>query len=245
MQSGALTDAHPRPPVVDHADWQQARADLLVREKAHTREGDAIAAARRRLPMAPVDSGLIVSANGPVPIIEAFEGRRMLIVYFFMWHHGQPFASQCEGCTLSQSHINDGVLATLAERDVSFAVFSEGPWGEISSYRNFMGWTTPWYSTSTALDNPALAGGGPLRVYLRDGDDVYLTNDCDGRGTEILDTGLSLLDLTPYGRQEAWEDSPTGWPQDPTGSWWRRDGRPIAQWLRTQAPATTNQKERS
>jgi predicted dithiol-disulfide oxidoreductase (DUF899 family) len=39
-----------RPPVVDLATWQAARDELLVREKAHTHEGDAIAAARRRLP---------------------------------------------------------------------------------------------------------------------------------------------------------------------------------------------------
>ena len=68
-----------------------------------------------------------------------------------------------------------GVGLPRESRDVTYAVFSEGPWDEISAYSDFMGWTMPWYSSSTALDNPALAGGGPVRCYLRDGDDVYLT----------------------------------------------------------------------
>ncbi len=75
-----------RPPVVDLATWQAARNELLVREKAHTREGDAIAAARRRLPMVEVDGSVEVSgAAGPVPFLEVFQGRDELVVYHSMW----------------------------------------------------------------------------------------------------------------------------------------------------------------
>ena len=64
------------------------------------------------------------------------------------------------------------------------------------------------------------------------GDRVFQTFETDGRGVEAMMPALQLLDLTVYGRQEEWEDSPEGWPQDPTQSWFLRDGRPIPQWTR-------------
>lgn len=224
-----------QPPIVDRTEWQRRLSDLLVREKQHTRAGDALAAERRRMPMTPVGPVTVIGADGPMPLVEAFEGREQLLAYCFMWHHGQPHHAQCEGCTFSMSQISDGVRAYLAERGVTFAVFSEGAWPEISAYRAFMGWTMPWYSSAQALDNPAVAGGGPLRSFVRDGDEVFLAYEVDDRGNEVLDTAYGLLDRTPFGRQEPWEDSPEGWPRTPTG-WWRRDGRPVAQWLRTSEP---------
>ena len=80
--------------------------------------------------------------------------------------------------------------------------------------------------------------GADERVDLRDpayprvGDRVFQTFETDGRGVEVMMPALQLLDLTVYGRQVEWEDSPEGWPQDPTGAWWRRDGRPVPQWTR-------------
>ena len=229
---------HGRPSITSSRDWQAARDELLVREKEHTRAGDALAAARRRLPMTRVAPATLVGENGAVPLLAAFEGQEMLVAYCFMWRHGRSIAEQCEGCTFSMSQISDGVRAYLRERDVTFAVFCEGAWDEIRTYRDFMNWTMPWYSSAGALDNQAIAGGGPLRFFLRDQEGVYLTYETDHRGTEVMDTALGLLDRTAYGRQEPWEDSPAGWPKHPMG-WWRRDGRPIAQWLRTdQAVAT-------
>jgi predicted dithiol-disulfide oxidoreductase (DUF899 family) len=162
-----------------------------------------------------------------------FEGRRMLIVYHFMWKNGAPHHKQCEGCTHSQVAMNAGVCAYLAERDVNYAVFSSGPLNEIIAYRDFMGWTTPWYSTADSGTVLATRNGGDLRCYLRVGDEVFQTYETKWRGIEAMLPTLQLLDLTAYGRQETWEDSPAGWPQDKAGSWWRRDGRPIAQWTRT------------
>ena len=79
-----------RPPVIDRASWQAEVDGLRVREKAHTREGDAIAAARRRLPMVEVDATIPVTGErGPVPLLEVFEGRRQLVVYYHMWHDGK------------------------------------------------------------------------------------------------------------------------------------------------------------
>jgi predicted dithiol-disulfide oxidoreductase (DUF899 family) len=131
--------------------------------------------------------------------------------------------------------MSSAVCAYLAERDVHYAVFSSGPWSEIVAYRDFMGWTPPWYSTADSPDVLATRDGGDLRCYLRAGDQVFETYETKWRGIEAMLPTLQLLDLTPYGRQETWEDSPAGWPQDQAGSWWRRDGRPIAQWTRTNA----------
>jgi predicted dithiol-disulfide oxidoreductase (DUF899 family) len=139
-----------------------------------------------------------------------------------MWNDGQPFERQCEGCTLTIAHAPPP--AYLHERGVTFAVFCQGPWAEIAAYREFMGWTVPWYSTAEVRDVPGVGGDKFLRGYLRDGDTVYQTYDTTDRGNEVLVSTLGLLDRTVFGRQETWEDSPAGWPQPSAASrWWRRD----------------------
>jgi predicted dithiol-disulfide oxidoreductase (DUF899 family) len=186
--------------------------------------------------MTPMDQATVLGPNGPSLLHEVFEDRRMLIVYFFMWNNGAPHHKQCEGCTHSQTAMNAALRAYLAERDVTYAVFSSGPLDEIVAYKDFMGWTMPWYSTADSGDALATRNGGDLRCYSRDSDQVFQTYETKWRGVEAMLPTLQLLDLTPYGRQETWEDSPTGLPRDQAGSWWRRDGRPVAQWTRTGAP---------
>ncbi|MGH3487869.1 MAG: DUF899 family protein [Actinopolymorphaceae bacterium] len=228
---------YPVPEIVDRATWQAEIDRVLVREKAHTREGDAIAAARRRLPMIEVDSQVaLVGAQGAVPLVDAFEGRRQLIAYLHMWHDGKPAAEQCEGCTFFTGHARE--LSYLHSRDVTYATFCQGPYAESARYRDFMGWEMPWYSARDAAD-ALLAGrhfGGYL-CYLRDGNRVFETYWSTGRGTEAGASSYHLLDLTVYGRQETWEDSPTGWPQSyaTAGEQFRTDGRPTAQWSRLAA----------
>ncbi len=221
------------PKLVARDEWERACADLHMREKAHTREGSELAAARRRLPMTRMEPVKVVGPNGPVPFQEVFAGHRMLIVYHFMWHKGAPHHKQCEGCTHSQAAMNAAVCAYVAERDVQYAVFSSGPFNEIMAYRDFMGWRAPWYSTAESGEALATRDGGDIRCYLQAGDEVFQTYETKWRGIEVMLPTLQLLDLTAGGRQEAWEDSPSGWRKDKAGSWWRRDGRPIAQWTRT------------
>ena len=223
------------PRIVTRDEWARARAELLVHEKAHTRAGDELAAARRRMPMTRMDAVKVLGSEGPVSLHDVFAGRRMLIVYHFMWNKGAPHHKQCEGCTHSQVAMTSAVCAYLAARDVTYAVFSSGPLDEIIAYRDFMGWTTPWYSTADCGDVLKTRTGGDLRCYLRAADEVFETYETKWRGIEVMLPTLQLLDLTPYGRQETWEDSPAGWPQDKAGSWWRREGRPVAQWTRTDA----------
>ena len=226
------------PAVVDRATWQTELDKLRVREKAHTREGDAIAAARRRLPMVEVDSTVtVIGPHGPVPLLSVFEGRRQLIVYFHMWHTGQPASAQCEGCTFSNGQVRE--LSYLHSRDVTYATFCEGPYEESIRYRDFMGWDVPWYSVPQDAVDQLVADRyfGILASYLRDGDQVFETYWTTGRGNEVMAPSYGLLDMTVYGRQETWEDSPAGWPQrwGSKGGQFCTNGRPTAQWSRLAA----------
>jgi len=232
------TAATSTPVVVDRPTWQAERDRLLDREKAHTREGDAIAAARRRLPMVEIDPTItLIGAHGPTTLLDVFEGRRQLIVYFHMWHDGQPAADQCEGCTFFNGQVRE--LAYLHFRDVTYATFCQGPYDASVRYRDFMGWDVPWYSAHGAAADALLAGRGfgMLVCYLRDGDRVFETYWSDGRGVEVMAPTYGLLDMTVYGRQENWEDSPAGWPQQlaVNGEQFRSNGRPSAQWSRLEA----------
>ncbi len=228
------------PRVVDRTTWQAERDALLVREKAHTHEGDAIAAARRRLPMVEVDPTVtLIGENGPVTLLDVFEGRRQLIAYFHMWHAGHSTAEQCEGCTFFNGQVRE--LSYLHSRDVTYATLCQGPYDVSVRYRDFMGWDVPWYSAQDAAD--ALLGDrqrspAPLVCYLRHEDRVFETYWTSGRGLEAMAPTYGLLDLTVYGRREAWEDTPAGWPQpywEANADPFRTNGRPIAQWSRLDA----------
>ncbi len=228
------------PKIVDRATFQAELDALRVREKAHTREGDAIAAARRRLPMVEVDGATpLIGERGAVTLLDAFEGRRLLITYYFMWHAGHPAPEQCEGCTFYTSQVRE--LTYLHFRDVTYATFCQGPYEEGVRYRNFMGWETmPWYSAPRDSLERLLVGRrvGMMHIvcYLRHGSKVFETYWTTRRGVEAMDNSYRLLDLTVYGRQEQWEDSPPGWPRRPKGEHpYRIDGRPIAQWARLKA----------
>lgn len=229
---------HPLPQITDRKTWQAKVDELRVKEKALTRAGDALAAERRRLPMVEVDPQTpLIGADGTVPLIDVFEGRSQLIAYFQMWHIGKPAAEQCEGCTFSTAHINE--LSYLHSRDVSYATFCQGSYEESSRYRDFMGWTIPWYSVPQDAVDRLVADRhfGILVTYLRDDDKVFETYWTTGRGNELMAPSYGLLDLTVYGRQELWEDSPEGWPRrwDSRGGQFRLDGRPTAQWSRLKA----------
>ena len=162
----------------------------------------------------------------------------MLIAYYFMWHTGRPASEQCEGCTLYTSQVRE--LSLLHSRDVTYATFCQGPYDESARYRDFMGWEMPWYSADPNSLKTLLVGRrvGMMHIvcYLRQGANVFETYWTTMRGVEAMDNSYRLLDLTVYGRQEAWEDSPAGWPQRPKGEHpYRTGGRPIVQWPRLKA----------
>jgi predicted dithiol-disulfide oxidoreductase (DUF899 family) len=246
VQRSAVGNAPGLSAVTGRALFEADLEVLRAREKAHTREGDAIAAVRRRLPMVEVDAATpLTGPVGPVTLLEAFEGRRQLIAYYFMWHTAASAADQCEGCTWNNTQITE--LSYLHSRSITYAVLCQGPYGESAGYRDFMGWQLPWYSAQPSLET-LLAGRviGMMHIvcYVRDGDRVFETYWTTGRGVEATDYSYALMDLTVYGRQEPWEESPPGWPQDctitrtmtgppgwtPVPEW--PQGRPIAQWPR-------------
>ncbi|HWI28620.1 MAG TPA: DUF899 family protein [Stellaceae bacterium] len=226
------------PKIVDRSIFQAELDRLRVREKAHTREGDAIAAARRRLPMVEVDGATpLVGERGRLTLLDAFEGRRMLIAYYFMWHAGHPAPEQCEGCTWVTTQVRE--LSYIHSRDVTFGTFCQGPYEESARYRDFMGWEMPWYSAPRESLETLLVGRrvGMMHIvcYLRQGSRVFETYWTTRRGVEAMDNSYRLLDLTVYGRQEKWEDSPSGWPQADIMATLRTKGRPTSHWSRLKA----------
>ena len=208
------------PPVVDQQTWQAALDDLRVREKAATRELDAIAAQRRRLPMVELPDYTLIGPDGPVRLVDVFDGRSQLIVYNHMWSDGAEW--QCGGCTgLTSQYVR---LDFLENYDARFVIVTNGSIEEALAYRTKVGNKMDWYSSSESsfgADVGAPPGGGfAVNVFVREGDKVYRTWHTDGRGTEQLSYTFALIDILPWGRQEEWQDSPEGWPQSPTYSGW-------------------------
>src|SRR5262249_25968182 len=145
--------------------------------QAHTREGDAIAAARRRLPMVEVNGATpLIGERGAVKLLDVFEGRRLLLAYYFMWNIGRPPSGRCEGCTFCSPQVRE--LSFIHSRDVTFAVFCQGPYEESACYRDFMGWDMPWYSAQGSLDTLLVGrrvGMMHIVCYLRQESNVFET----------------------------------------------------------------------
>ncbi len=195
-------------------------AELRAREKAATRELDAIAAERRRLPMVEMPEYVLEGADGPVKLADVFEGKSQLIVYNHMWSDGAEW--QCGGCTgLTSQYVR---LDVLDNYDARFVIVTNGPIDEALAYKARVGNEMAWYSTANGPfgdDMGAPLGGGfQVNVFLRDGDKAFRTWHTDGRGTEQLSYTFALVDILPWGRQEEWQDSPEGWPKSPTYSKW-------------------------
>ena len=202
------------PKIVSADTWQQERDELLKAEKEATRALDAIAARRRRLPMVKFDSTYVFdSAAGPKTLADLFDGQRQLMVYQFMDRGPDEF---CPGCTHFTRNVAD--LPTLARNGVSWATVSTMPLAQIEAYKERMGWTLPFFSShgTTFASDCGADDGFMLTVFMRDVDDVYRTYNTTARGVDRLLFVNNILDLVPYGRQEDWEDSPAGWPQQPT-----------------------------
>ncbi len=215
--------------VVSESDWQRQLDAIHAQEKHATRERDALAAQRRRLPAVQIDKPYAFDGpNGRATLADLFEGRRQLVLYHFMFApttEGWPDAG-CPGCSMFVDQI--GHQAHFHARDTSLALVSLAPFRQIEAYRRRMGWTIPWYSSAgsdfnrdfgVTRDDGETFG---LSVFIRDRDRVLRTYFTAARGVEALGSVWTFLDLTPLGRQEEWEDSPAGAAQDPPYRWWRR-----------------------
>ena len=218
MSTPTRTELAPEalPPIVTPQEWAVAAAELRAAEKEHMRAGDALAARRRRMPAVEFGSYTFQGADGPATLLDLFEGRRQLVVYQFM-----RGPSWCEGCCMFTDQISE--LAHLHARDTTMANVSLSRYEDLAALRERMGWQVPFYSSlgnEFAADCGTAEGFG-LSVFLRDGDRVFRTYFTNNRGVEAIGSVWSLLDRTPLGRQETWEDTPAGRPQTAAYEWWR------------------------
>jgi len=218
------------PEIVSSAEWEKAHAAFLVKEKAATRERDRLAAARRRLPMTEITKEYDFQApKEKVGLLDLFAGRRQLLLYHFMFApdvDGWPDAA-CPGCSLFLDQV--GRLEHVQARDTSFAVVSRAPLKNIQRYQKRMGWNVRWVSSDGTTFNEDFGvttdegEDHGLSVFIRDGRKIYRTYFTQARGLEYVGSVWSFLDLTPLGRQEKWEDTPSGRvKQTAPYTWWRR-----------------------
>ncbi len=212
------------PPIVSPADWNAARDELLVKEKEHTRAGDALAAQRRRLPWTEVDAGYTFDGpDGPLTLLDMFEGRRQLVIYRFFFDpdvEGYP-EKGCPGCSFCADQ--DAHIAHLHARDTTLAYVSRGTQEHIAPLKARMGWQAPWYTVTSDWDTDmGVREWHGTNAFIREGEKVFRTYFVDNRGDEGMGTTWSYLDITALGRQEEWEDSPEGYPQEAPYEWWRR-----------------------
>jgi len=210
------------PPVVPQSEWEAARQELLIQEKELTRARDAMAARRRRMPWMAVENKYEFDGpRGKASLLDLFEGRQQLIVYRAFYEpgvFGWP-EHACRGCSLGADQV--GHLAHLNARNTTLAYVSRAPQKDINALKARMGWKMPWYSITDSFDADfGVDQWHGHNVFLRDDDRIFRTYFINNRADEAMGTVWSYLDITPFGRQETWEDSPEGYPQTPPYKWW-------------------------
>ncbi|ONI84147.1 hypothetical protein ALI144C_15785 [Actinosynnema sp. ALI-1.44] len=210
------------PPIVTAEEWEAARLRMLVREKEMTKARDALAAERRRMPWLAVEKAYAFEGpHGTASLLDLFEGRRQLIVYRAFFEpgvHGWP-EHGCKGCSMVADQVAH--VSHLHARDTTLAFASRAPQADIQRMTARMGWTMPWYTMTDDFDSDfGVAEWHGTNAFIRQDNDVYRTYFVDNRGDEVMGGTWSYLDITALGRQETWEDSPEGYPQDPPYEWW-------------------------
>ena len=224
-----------RPKVVSQDEWVAARKVLLAKEKALTRESDALAAERRQLPWVKVEKKYVFDTpSGKKTLAELFEGRSQLLVYHFMfapeWEEG------CPSCSILGDHV-DGSVTHLANRDVTMTAVSRAPLAKLEAFKKRLGWKFKWassfgnefnrdYNVSFTPEEvakgqmyynfkrqffPSEEGPGVSVFYKDEKGDVYHTYSTYGRGAEPMMGVYNYLDLTPRGRHEEGLSFPMEW----------------------------------
>ena len=211
--------------IVTREEWLEARKALLAKEKAFTRERDALTEARKAMPLEKVAPGYMFEGRaGKHSLADLFAGKKQLLVYHFMF--APEWEAGCKSCSLVAESFDHNVIH-LAARDTSFVAVSRAPIEKLIAYQKRLGWTFPWVSSAgstfnfdfqvsfrqdevdakTAVYNYR-TGGVPsvempgFSTFLREGDDVLHAFSSFGRGVDALMNVYNLLDLTPLGRHE-------------------------------------------
>lgn len=238
------TTTTPHPEIVSRDAWTAQRKELLAAEKEVTKHYDQVNAARRRLPMVELTKSYTFDGpNGKVSLLDLFAGRRQLIVYHFMFD--PKWDAGCPGCTGLVNAIGDlsmlekrnttYVLISRAPLKKLEAYKKKQGWERtwVSSFGSDFNYDfhatqdrkvvpleynykKPEEKEASPEKKPFEGEAHGTSVFFRLDDKVYHTYSTFARGCEGLTDAYSLLDITPYGRQEDFEDSPAGWPQKPT-----------------------------
>jgi len=227
------------PPIVSSQEWEAARQQLLVKEKALTHARDALAAERRRMPWLAVEKSYEFDGpNGKASLLDLFGGRRQLIVYRAFFEpgvYGWP-EHACRGCSFLADQVAH--LAHLNARDTTLVFASRAPQADIQRLKTRMEWKMPWYTITDGFDiDFGVDEWHGTNAFIRDDDHtVFRTYFVNSRGDEAMGSTWNYLDITALGRQEEWEDSPAGYPQTPPYKWWNwhdgYDDAPSPQWSR-------------
>jgi predicted dithiol-disulfide oxidoreductase (DUF899 family) len=216
--------------VVSRREWEEARAELLKKEKELTRAHDALSAEIRKMPWVKIDKTYVFrTSNGNKTLVELFDGKSQLFVYHLMY--GPGWKGACPSCSFWADNFG-GFPYHLPQRDVSFKAISRATIEEIESYRNRMGWKFDWVSSSDTdfnfdfgvtsrkvpaqrfPDAPHMEGVElpGISVFYREGDNVYHTYFTSRRGLEAINATYGALDLVPKGRdEEGITPYPMGW----------------------------------
>ena len=210
------------PPIVSPQEWKAVREEMLVKEKQLTRARDALAAERRRMPWMAVEKDYgFEGPDGPVGLLDLFEGRRQLIVYRFFFEPGVAGWPEtgCRGCSMVADQVAH--LAHLNARDTTLVFVSRAPQPDIERWKARMGWEMPWYTLTDDFDADfGVQEWHGTNAFIRDGERIFRTYFIDKRGDEAMGSTWAYLDITALGRQEKWEDSPEGYPQTQAYVWW-------------------------
>jgi predicted dithiol-disulfide oxidoreductase (DUF899 family) len=211
------------PEIVSRQEWEAARQQLLMKEKELSRARDALAAERRRMPWLAVENKYEFDGpDGRASLLELFEGRRQLIVYRAFFEPGVSGWPEhaCIGCSMVADQVAHP--AHLNARDTTLAFVSRAPQPDIKRVKARMGWEfIPWYTLTDDFDvDFGVDEWHGTNAFFRDGDRLFRTYFINARGDEQMGNTWNYLDITALGRQEAWEDSPKGYPQTPPYDWW-------------------------
>lgn len=216
------------PPIVGRAAFDEALEAQVLLDKEATHASDRAAAARRRLPMVEVEDYVFTGRDGPVRLSSLFGEHYLLLVQNFMfapdWEEG------CPSCTWAVDNLPAN-MGRLEEEGIAFALISQAPVSRLEAWRTRHGWPHTWVSSGSTTyhddwnwtlhaEDPDSGGyAGPVpgySYYLKKDGRVFLTYATRQRGTEAILPVAHIMDRTVYGRQQDFEDSPSGWPQYPT-----------------------------
>jgi predicted dithiol-disulfide oxidoreductase (DUF899 family) len=222
-------------PIVSQEEWLAARTELLRKEKAFTRLRDRLSAERRALPWVRVEKPYVFDGpDGEQTLADLFAGCGQLIVKHFMF--GPDWSEGCVGCSFELDHV-DGILAHLAQQDISYVVVSRAPPEKIAAFQRRMGWHVKWVSSAAndfnydfhvsftpeqiargeayynyAMRKISIDELSGRSVFYRDENGaVFLTYSSYGRGGEDYLGTYRLLDIVPKGRNETINGNLTDW----------------------------------